>query len=341
MIGAMPARQPPADRPVLGGSGMPPSSRPRRVAAGPGGRVDPGRAGLGRAAPAGRGGRPGGPVPVTPAVLTLAGALWLASLLRLLDGLRPVALLLGARARKETVAASTAEAANRSFVRLPVESALLRFASWMAVIAAALVFGRGESEMPPLVLLGLGSAALFHAAGAAALRGLLMGEALGRQRAVIMPALEGMRIWSAAYRTWLVLLGLVLWGAAHLFWWLLALTVGGPAGAPGRPQPAALAGRVAGGRVVGTLAARPRPRHRGLLRRDPAQPRDARPGARRAQGGGGLPGRPVAALPAGRVPRLHLAAGRAWWRWPPAGGCSRCRWPRPCSCWARWRWWWR
>jgi signal transduction histidine kinase len=229
MIGAMPARQPPADRPVRGGSGIPPRSRPVvSLLALEAGLTLVELAWVGlplRAAAADL----GGPVPVTPAVLTLAGALWLASLLRLLDGLRPVALLLGARARKETVATSTAEAANRSFVRLPVESALLRFCSWMAVIAAALVFGWGESEMPLLVLLGFGSAALFHAAGAAALRGLLIGEALGRQRAVIMPALEGMRVWSAAYQTWLVFLGVVLWGAAHLFWWLLALTVGGPA----------------------------------------------------------------------------------------------------------------
>jgi signal transduction histidine kinase len=171
----------------------------------------------------------GGPVPVTPAVLTLAAALWLASLVRLFDRLRPVALLVGARLRRENVTTSTAAAANRSFVRLPLESALLRFASWAVVIAAALAFGRAESQLPPLVLLGLASAALFHLAGAAALRGLLLGEALGRVRAVVFAALEGMRLWSATYQTWLILLGLVLWGAAHLFWWLLALTVAGPA----------------------------------------------------------------------------------------------------------------
>ena len=114
-------------------------------------------------------------------------------------------------------------------MRLPVESAVVRIGSWLVVIAAALALGREEAEMPPLVLLGLGSAALFHAAGAGALRGLLLSEVLGRLRAVIFPVLEGMRVWSAAYQTWLVLLGVVLWGAAHLFWWLLAMTLGGPA----------------------------------------------------------------------------------------------------------------
>jgi signal transduction histidine kinase len=169
------------------------------------------------------------PVAINPAVLTLAGALWLATLVRLLDGLRPLLLLLSARARKETVSASTAEAANRVFSRLPVESGVLHFLSWLVVIAAALALAPEPNRAEPLAFFGLASAALFHAAGASAVRALVLSESIGRLRAIIFPTLEGMRVWSAGYRAWLILLGIALWGAAHLYWWLLAMTVGGSA----------------------------------------------------------------------------------------------------------------
>jgi signal transduction histidine kinase len=171
----------------------------------------------------------GAPLSITPAVLTLAGALWLATLVRLLDGVRPLLLLLSARARRETVLPSTAEAANRVFSRLPVESGILRFLSWLVVMGAALALGPEENRVEPLAWLGLASAALFHAAGASAVRALVLSEAIGRLRSVVFPTLEGMRVWSAGYRAWLILLGIALWGAAHLYWWLLAMTVGGSA----------------------------------------------------------------------------------------------------------------
>ncbi len=170
----------------------------------------------------------GHPVSLAPAVLTLAGALWLATVVRFLDGVRPLLVLLGARARRVTVTPRAAGAASRVFSRLPLESGVLHFLSWLVVMAAAVALGQRSGRPAAVPFLGLISAALFHAAGASAVRALILSEAIGRLRAVIFPTLEGMRVWSAGYRAWLILLGLALWGAAHLYWWLLGMTVGGP-----------------------------------------------------------------------------------------------------------------
>ena len=196
------------------------------------------------------------------------------------------------------------------FARLPLESAVLRFGFWMTAIAAAIALAPGESRTTPLTLLGLASAALFHAAGAAALRGLVLGEAIGRLRAVIFPTLEGMRVWSrrvpdlagpARHRA--VGRGAPLLVAA----WPDGEWPGGPSAS--RAEPAALARPDPGGGALGAFLAGPGPVHRSLFRRNAAQSRNARSGARRAQSGGRLPGGAVAALPSRWLPGVHPAAG--------------------------------
>jgi signal transduction histidine kinase len=165
------------------------------------------------------------------AVIAVAVALWLATALRLYDGLRPVVALLAARARLESVPAADAEAAQRALARSPGESAWLRFGSWAIVSALALWLTPRAGDR--LLVASAASAALLHAAGAASLRALLLERAFARLRLVIFPNLEAMRAWSAGYRTQLALLGLLFLGLGHV---VLALFVGAFAPLGARPR---------------------------------------------------------------------------------------------------------
>ena len=166
------------------------------------------------------------------------------------------------------------------------------------------------------------AAALLHAAGAGAFRGLILGEALGAVRAYVFPTLEGMRVWSAAYRAWLMQQALVVLGLAHVQWLLLVMTVANLTAEQRAVTTLLLWPVLLPGLALWTRSlAGPGAADRVLLRRDPAQPRHARPGARRAAGGGRLPGRPVAALPSGQLPGIRGAAGRGGGGGGRAGGC--------------------
>ena len=167
------------------------------------------------------------PVAITPAVLALALALWLASVLRLTYGVRPVLRLIRAREQHTSIAAAHADAAQRTLTRAPVEGGIVRAAAWLAVAALAVLLANSGTTRPisRLVLPALLASALLHAAGAGALRGLILGEALGAVRAYVFPTLEGMRVWSAAYRAWLMQQAIVVLGLAHAQWLLLVMTV--------------------------------------------------------------------------------------------------------------------
>jgi signal transduction histidine kinase len=167
------------------------------------------------------------PVAITPAVLALALALWLASVLRLTYGVRPVLRLIRAREQHTSIAAAHADAAQRTLTRAPVEGGVVRAAAWLAVAALAVLLANSGTTRPisRLILPALLASALLHAAGAGAFRGLILGEALGAVRAYVFPTLEGMRVWSAAYRAWLMQQAIVVLGLAHAQWLLLVMTV--------------------------------------------------------------------------------------------------------------------
>ncbi len=167
------------------------------------------------------------PVAITPAVMALALALWLASVLRLTYGVRPVLRLIRARQQHTGIAAAHADAAQRTLTRAPVEGGVVRAAAWLAVAALAVLLANSGTTRPisRLVLPALLASALLHAAGAGAFRGLILGEALGAVRAYVFPTLEGMRVWSAAYRAWLMQQAIVVLGLAHAQWLLLVMTV--------------------------------------------------------------------------------------------------------------------
>jgi signal transduction histidine kinase len=169
------------------------------------------------------------PVSITPAVLALALALWLASVLRLTYGVRPVLRLIRAREQHTSIAPVQADAAQRTLTRAPLEGGVVRAAAWLAVAALAVVLASSATTRPlsRMVVPAVLASALLHAAGAGAFRGLILGETLGAVRAYVFPTLEGMRVWSAAYRAWLMQQALVVLGLAHVQWLLLVMTVPG------------------------------------------------------------------------------------------------------------------
>ena len=163
------------------------------------------------------------PLAPTPAVITLAVALWLASLLRLTYITRGSARMLAARQRQEAVPPGEADRAQHALGRFPFESGGLRFASWLAVCGAALALGvPPTTQRPALAMAALASTAVVHAAGAGALRALFLGEITGPWRAALAPTLEAMRVFSRSYRSWLCLLAVAVLGLAHLELSLLA-----------------------------------------------------------------------------------------------------------------------
>src|SRR5688500_2897717 len=167
------------------------------------------------------------PVSASPAVLALAAALWLATVLRLTYGVRPVLRLMNARSRGSTIPPSDADAAQRTLTGAPLESAAFRLVCWLAVALLAVLLAWQDQERPAsrLVAAAVLAGAVLHAAGAGALRGLILGEALGAVRAYVFPTLEGMRVWSAAYRSWLMQQALVVLGLAHLQLALLWMSI--------------------------------------------------------------------------------------------------------------------
>ncbi len=147
--------------------------------------------------------------------LPVAVALCAALVLRLFDALRPVALLLSAKRRLEAVSTAEADAGQRALVRAPRESAVLRFIVWTALPGTLLAVARLRGHVATLPAFGLLTAGALHAAAAAAARVLVLENVLGRVRPVILPNLEGIRVFSRAYRAWLALVAVASLGFSH------------------------------------------------------------------------------------------------------------------------------
>ncbi|HEY0710754.1 MAG TPA: HAMP domain-containing protein, partial [Polyangia bacterium] len=165
----------------------------------------------------------------SPALVVLALALFLASILRFHEALRPVEAVARARMKRDTVSVATAENALQVLSRLPSESGLLRAGALILLAVVALLWS-APAESPPsrpwLLPLGLLASAVVHAAGAGALRALVWGVELGRLRGLVLPTTEGLRLFALRYRRWLVLLGVCLAAGAHLMFSAVLLSLG-------------------------------------------------------------------------------------------------------------------
>jgi signal transduction histidine kinase len=146
-----------------------------------------------------------------PILLAVVVALWV----HLYGRLRPVATLLDAKARQEPVTAEEAEAAQKALERLPRESGWVRLFLWMAVAATALVLSRVGGVGDPRLAAGFASMVIFHGAGLAALRVLVLARTLGVLYPVILPNVEGIRLYAGSYRFWLAAVVVAAIGLGH------------------------------------------------------------------------------------------------------------------------------
>jgi signal transduction histidine kinase len=144
--------------------------------------------------------------------LALAG--WAAAVLRLIDLMRPVSALLRAKQRQEPVLPAATEAAQRALARAPIESALLHAALWAGLLAAVGIWSLRNGGSV-LLFAAMAVTVAVHAAGALALRALVLGRALGCLRPLILANVEGMRVFAVSYRAQLIGLGIAGLGLAH------------------------------------------------------------------------------------------------------------------------------
>jgi hypothetical protein len=161
------------------------------------------RRGLSSAAPVERG--------MWPILLAVVVALWV----HLYGRLRPVVSLVDAKSRQEAVTSEEAEAAQKALERLPRESGWVRLLLWVAVAATALVLSLGRGVGDPRLAAGFASVAVFHGAGLAALRVLVLGRTLGALYPVILPNVESIRLYAGAYRFWLAAIVVAAIGLGH------------------------------------------------------------------------------------------------------------------------------
>jgi signal transduction histidine kinase len=147
--------------------------------------------------------------------LPLAVGLCAAASVRLFDVLRPVAVVMSARRRQLGISPEQAGAAERALMRAPRESALVRFVLWTVVPAGVLLFSDDGRRLATLPMLGLMSATVLHAAALSSARALVLARVLARFRPLVLPNLEGIRVFAQSYRTFLALVGIAALGFSH------------------------------------------------------------------------------------------------------------------------------
>jgi hypothetical protein len=162
-----------------------------------------------------------------PLLVAVVVALWV----HLYGRLRPLAAVAGLRARQEPVPAGEAEAAQGALERLPRESGLARLFLWAAVAAAVLFLAYGRGLGDRRLAAGFASVAIFHGAGLAALRALVLARQLACLQQIVLPNVEGIRWFAGSYRFWLATIVVAGIGLGHA---ALALMVWTFTGVPAR-----------------------------------------------------------------------------------------------------------
>jgi signal transduction histidine kinase len=135
------------------------------------------------------------------------------------------------RARQQPVAAADVEAAQRALERVPRATGWAHLTLWGLVAALVLgaAFGRGLGDRRLAV--GLASVLVFHGAGLAALRALVLARLLAGFQQVVLSNVEGIRWFASGYRSWLAIIVVAGLGLAHA---ALALMVWTFTGVPAR-----------------------------------------------------------------------------------------------------------
>src|SRR5688572_18277273 len=158
-----------------------------------------------------------------PILLAVLVALWV----HLFGRLRPIAGVLEAKARQEPVAAEEVEAAQRALARIPRESAWVRLGLWMVIAVTVLVLSLVRGVGEPRLAAGFASVALFHGAGLAGLRALVLARTLGTFQPLILPNVESIRLFAESYRFWLAAIVVAGIGLGHAALSLMVWTFSG------------------------------------------------------------------------------------------------------------------
>jgi signal transduction histidine kinase len=158
-----------------------------------------------------------------PMLVAAVIALWL----HLFGRLRPVMAVLDAKSRQEAVAAEEVEAAQRALARVPIESGCVRLVLWILVAAVVLGLWLGRGVGSGRLAGGFASVVIFHGAGLAALRALVLARTLGCLHPIILPNVEGIRVFAGGYRLWLATIVVAVIGLGHAVLSLMVWTCGG------------------------------------------------------------------------------------------------------------------
>ncbi len=152
----------------------------------------------------------------------LVAALWVASFIRLVDGLRPV---MGALATKQSggpVTAIQANAVRRVMTHAPAESAVLRTVLWTTASAVVAYHLARRGFLSALGAAGLITVTLVLSGAAAAFRAIVIERLLDRVRPIILPNADPLRAFAASYRWRLRRISVALVGVTTAAIWTLS-----------------------------------------------------------------------------------------------------------------------
>jgi signal transduction histidine kinase len=144
--------------------------------------------------------------------LPLTLAVWAAAALRMAALVRPVLDVVAAVREGDKPKPPETEVARRSLSRAPREVAVIHLGAWALVASALPVHAVLGGERDPLSGAALVQLVLVTSAGLAAVRTLAIDIILAPTRAILMPSLQGIRVFADRYRGALLAVGIALLG---------------------------------------------------------------------------------------------------------------------------------
>jgi signal transduction histidine kinase len=157
--------------------------------------------------------------------LTLAA--WLAAALRMAFLLRPLLDLVAAIRQGHKPKLPETEGARRALSRAPREVAVIHLLVWVVVATALPARTVLAGERDPLAAAALIQLVLLTSAGLAAIRNLALEVILAPTRPILMPNLQGIRVFADRYRGALLAVGIALLGLWQTVLSFFATTLAG------------------------------------------------------------------------------------------------------------------
>jgi signal transduction histidine kinase len=162
--------------------------------------------------------------------LPLTLALWGAAALRMATLVRPVLDIVAALRAGGKPKPPEADVARLALSRAPREVAVVHLLGWALVASALPVHAVVMGERDPLAAAALIQLVLVTSAGLAAVRTLALEIILAPTRAILMPNLQGIRVFADRYRGALLAVGVALLGLWQTALAFFCLILGGATG---------------------------------------------------------------------------------------------------------------